>query len=231
MKKKTKKDDFETWAEEFKARYPDLTGCTVEAVDMLRTFSIVARDLDDRRTVLQSWSSQRNQYHIVDARDFAAINELTDQLVAAINRQGIRCVRVGKDLSNDEEYVSTEPRFHYLKVSPPASQSDRIVDLYINLEHCPAHSLGVYGKIHEFSEKGESLDLEALINDRIGMMQAPRSDVDRQTLTEMINDTVTKQWVELLNYILAATGQEVTERSYVELIEDLPVPEEDIPIE
>lgn len=123
------------------------------------------------------------------------------------------------------------PKYNYLEVSPPAIISDRVITLYIDINQYPIDKLALHGKMLEYAASGQSLNWECVENDKWAAAEPPQSEYERDGLTTRLHEEAAREWCELLNFVLHATGVEISDQSYVELVEDLPVPIDDIPIE
>jgi len=110
----------------------------------------------------------------------------------------------------------------FLKVSPHSSQYRAEDVLYIDTDKHPTGGLALESSM----QLGKSFDNEDIFKDRIADAKMEDYGTDEESATNAVHEEVGEEWVELLNYVLHATGKEVSERCTFELVEEMDEEEE-----
>jgi hypothetical protein len=105
----------------------------------------------------------------------------------------------------------------YLRVSPPSIKSDKIKDVYVDIEANSIDWLDLYDRLME----GTSFNLEDLEKERIANAKVEDYGSTEEEATEAVHHECTEELVELLNFVLDASGVEVSAESTFQLVDDI----------
>ncbi len=105
----------------------------------------------------------------------------------------------------------------YLKVEPPSRSYYKEYVLYIDLEDHPIQGLDLAARLLT----KEPLDWEDLDANAIAECPDPGTDKGREAMLNSIHETNASKWVELLNFVLWATGKEVSQESTFQVVDSM----------
>lgn len=108
-----------------------------------------------------------------------------------------------------------KPVYNILKVEPPSERYREEDVLFIDLAKHPIGQL----QVAAYLVPGESLSWDDLFNQMIAKAPDPGTEKGREEEADRLNDECGAIWCELLNFILGATREEVSERVIIELLE------------
>ncbi len=105
----------------------------------------------------------------------------------------------------------------YLVVEPPSRHFKKEDVVVIDTHDHPVNVLQIWPHLTT-----ESLSWEDLDNKGIAECPDPGTEKGREEATQRIHEENGETWCELLNYVLAATGKEVSTECTVHLTDNLP---------